>query len=96
MKLADLIRNMTDEEMAEFFRTEIFDKYGSCNICPASEHCRGKLCQNGLLDWIQSHQVSKFLYRVERRIQEEQERGKEVDFGKCGWVPQKNYKGEMK
>lgn len=72
MILADLIRGMTDEEMAKFFRAEIFDKYGSCNICPASEYCRGKLCQNGLLDWLQSHQVSKFLYRVERRIQEEQ------------------------
>lgn len=76
MKLADLIRSMTDEEMAEFFAEEIFNG-PICDNCPAMGICDREnnndyACPRVFLAWLQSFQVSDLLYRVERRIQEEQ------------------------
>ena len=73
MKLADLIRGMTDEELAEFFEMEVFSRI-ECEDCPVQAHF-GESCRSGVLHWLQSFQVSDFLYRVERRIQEEQGKG---------------------
>ena len=80
MRLADLIRGMTDEELAEFFDKEVFTEATPCdNLIPCKEQrdCRKYHgdCTKHLLEFLQSFQVSDFLYRVERRIQEEQERG---------------------
>ena len=73
MKLADVIRNMTDEEMAEFFSEEIFNG-PICDNCPAIEICDREndmdyACKRVLRAGLKSFQVSDLLYRIERRIQ---------------------------
>lgn len=47
---ADRIRNMTDEELAEFMCHNISNKTVNCAFCAAEEFCR--MGHNGWLDWL--------------------------------------------
>lgn len=47
---ADLIRAMTDEELAEFMCRNVSNGTVNCAFCAAAEFCR--MGHNGWLDWL--------------------------------------------
>lgn len=52
MTNADRIRSMTNWEMAKFFVRFFDEANADCKKLPCNKCCAGKLCSEGILDWL--------------------------------------------
>lgn len=54
---ADRIRSMTNWEMAKFFVRFFDEANADCKKLPCNKCCAGKLCSEGILEWLKQERV---------------------------------------